>query len=313
MLRLPIALLVAVVLLSTGVRARAAIINTSMVIDASNSFPGQTVEVVDGANPPTVVDVVAGAVIGGWQTYPDIVARGQSVVRLWDGGILKNDYDASARLYGQSRMQVYGDYGYWQWLGVGLQDSARLDLVPGSSIGGASADGTSFLRAENCKIETVTTYGNATARLINVEGVDERTHITSRGNSVVKITGGTLEWIFARDDSTIWHNGGGLIPGATDRSNFHWVGGRRFAEAFFVTGDATLHVYGYDMAYTFYDDGEPPAVHGYRKDGTGFYNPVILRDNGRIVFHTIPEPANGAILALGVLAITTFRRRFASR
>jgi len=83
MLRLSIALLVAVVLLSTGGRARAAIINSSMVIDANNSFPGETVEVVDGANPPTVVDVVEGAVIGGKGIFPSLVGRGQSRVNLF--------------------------------------------------------------------------------------------------------------------------------------------------------------------------------------------------------------------------------------
>ena len=50
MLRLPIALFVSVVALFTGARARAAIINSSMVIDASNSFPGETVHVVEASS-----------------------------------------------------------------------------------------------------------------------------------------------------------------------------------------------------------------------------------------------------------------------
>lgn len=315
MLRRFIGLLAVAVFAQTNETARAVIINTSTVIDANNSFPGETVEVVDGANPPTVVDVVEGAVIGGWMTNPDIIARGQSIVRLWDGGILEHDLDAVVTLHDQSRVQVFGEYGYWQELGIILHDSSRLDLVAGSSIGYAVAEGTAHIHVRDGQINSVRTDDHASARLINADGVLglENVDVTAGGNSEIKIRGSALDKIQAEDDSAIWLAGGGSLPYASDRAQFHWVDGIRFREPFNVSDDATLHVYGYDMEYTFYDNGEPPAVHGYRKDGTFFYNPVILRDNARIVFHTVPEPTSASMFALGALTIAASWRLFASR
>lgn len=312
MLRIATAFIAVLVSLGLIVPAHAAIINASTVIDDNNSFPGETVEVVDGANPPTVV-TVNGGVIGGWRTNPDIVARGMSVVRLNSGGIQESDQDAIARLYDQSRLQVFGEYGYAPELSVILHDSARLDLVAGGSIGGASLSGTSHLRSENGKIEHLTTYDNTTARIINTVGSLDRLHITARGNSVVKNTRGRVEWIRSQDESTIWHDGSGLRPSATGRSNFHWVYGARFTDVFDVRDEATLHLYGYDMEYTIDNGGEVPAVQGYRKDGTRFYTPVVLYDNARIVFHTVPEPGSVVLAGLGALACVIFRRRLAGR
>src|SRR5690349_2057556 len=90
--------------------ARAAIIDTSMVIDAEHSFPGERIEVVDGANPPTVVDFVEGETVGEWHINPDIKARGRSRINFRGGHFAQFDHDESIEMYEESELSVESRY-----------------------------------------------------------------------------------------------------------------------------------------------------------------------------------------------------------
>ncbi len=71
------------------------VIDTDTVIDADNSFPDSAIELIDGANPPTVVDVVEGGVVASVSS-----ARDSSVINVAGGSISHSQLFDTARPVG---------------------------------------------------------------------------------------------------------------------------------------------------------------------------------------------------------------------
>ena len=69
-------------LLFLSATSQAVTIDTSQVIDATNSFPDEIVVVIDGANPPTVIDFNSGGTVLGMQLF------GSSVINLSGGFVI---------------------------------------------------------------------------------------------------------------------------------------------------------------------------------------------------------------------------------
>lgn len=282
----------------------AAVINMSMVIDASNSFPGQTVEIVDGANPPTVVDVVEGGIVDGRFGFADIVARGQSQVNLM-GGVL-----SAVELHERSQLKIHGVF---EDAGASAEDSAKVYLKDDARFGGVILRENSTFRSEKAFVDRVLSYGNAVARLIDTKGLYSglNTEIYAWDTSTVRIRGGVQEGIDANDDSVIWYDSGAVQNWVRlyDRSAFHLLDANyQITDFIRVRDNATLHFYGTDLTYRTDIENELPTATGFYPDGTAIWQSVLLHDNGRIVFHTVPEPASAAVFALGVLAIAVSRR-----
>jgi hypothetical protein len=286
-----------------SIHASGTTIDVDTIIDAGN--PLNDIIVVDGVSPPTHLSIVAGGVAS-------IANSGLAI-------------DA----FGSSRVNLLGGRIQSGFVGVRLNDNARLHVVDGEiATSGYIAEAHDRGRI---RIDAGSFVGGSQlfdSGLLEMNGGDIR---ATRGFNSAKIVqrGGSLEDLFLNDDSTfVMHDGGigftletngnsrALINGGTigglalavlnDESVLTLRGGPQIAE-FRVNDEALLHVYGFGLEFVF-DEDLGHFVQGTLADGSVADFRYRLADQDQIILHEVPEPATWGILLVGLAGLLAARR-----
>jgi hypothetical protein len=298
-------------------QANAAIINHSMVIDAQNSFPNEGIEVVDGENPPTVVDLVEGGVIDSQRLIgPHVVLRNSSRLNLL-GGSVGLDGSGHIQVRDTAQLNVYLPIqDRHNLLGAELRDRGHLVIAPRGEIPGIGAHEDSTVYGAHGILDYLSLHDNAQARLIEMDGeFDVGVEVLMHDNTTLRVTGGSLMDFRATDNSVVWWDSSySYDMRLSGNTEFHMLNAPvwEIASDLWVTENATFHVYGTELEYFPEVEGDWPVITGFTRDGKRLYQNIFLEDNATLVLHNLPEP-NALILTTIGGAALFFGRRFARR
>jgi hypothetical protein len=112
------------------------------------------------------------------------------------------------------------------------------------------------------------------------------------------------------DSSRAYVDGGGFEDiHAFGASVLTWRGGNLYRGELLVVADsAQAHIYGQDLQYIV-DEVDGPMLVGRWADGTDMAARYIVRDQGKIILHEVPEPSTWALLAIGAASLAWGVRR----
>lgn len=292
-------------------QSNAATIDVDTVLGPDHPYVDESIIVVDGENPPTILTIVNGALVGdalGGEIVPiGLEAFRQSQIRMVQGGIsagqrsvLLHDQSSFRMLAGgidrgiearhQSRVTIEG--GFWEELLA--YDSSQI------RINSPRDESESFVR----------TFDESHAV---IEGTDEFLLIAAESSTVV-IRGGEFHQVDATGNSSILVNGGAFSdssPRAFDNSTVHVWSVRSIGEEKILAADeGIVHVYGTGLRFDVEVDLDITfdVIVGKLADGEDFRAEYAILDEGQIILHEVPEPGALALLAVGAGALLAARR-----
>ncbi len=289
----------------------AAVINMDTVLGANHPFPGETIVVVDGNDPPTEVTVLDGASIG---SLPDGGAVpigfdvfGVSVVNMLGGGIHASE--RSAVLHERSVFRMTGGV-------TGLteaRDQSKV-IVEGGRWGAVWGYDSSFIRINGPRDGnsfSVRTYGDSHAV---VEG--DELGLVAADSSTVVVKGGEFHRIDATGNATILVDGGDFSdssPAAVDNGVVDlWSIDSMADEPIVAAGNGIVNIYGTGLRFDEIDDHGilRKIIVGKLADGDNFGEEYEIRDQGQIILHEVPEPGTWALaaVAMGLFGVFAARR-----
>jgi hypothetical protein len=300
------------------------LIDTDTVIDAHNSFPDSSIEVIDGDNPPTIVEIVDGGVV--WDSPATSVVRGSSIVNV-SGGFIRSVVTEDS-----STLNVSG--GIVGSLGDGIRARGNSTVNFSGGLVDGGIDGHEAISAEQNSTVNITggkiegdeaTISVGDSAVMNITGgniePDESYGIVVGGSGRVNMSGGQFDLagmgsLFAEDSAEVLITGGtffGLT--ATASSHFSILGGTM--EGIDSSGESSVFLGGGSIQSLLAADSSAIEVHGSNlllDNGrlTGVLNDGSMIDataqtmgNGQILL--VPEPSAIALLLTGFL-VASFRR-----
>lgn len=247
-----------------------AVINYNTTINASNSYPSESVEVGLGMGaPPPTVGIVAGGVVGG-----------------------------DVRVYRVSVLNMSGG----QVGGLLQAKNASQANLSGGVVGSAQAVESGTLNISGGVVSSnVDTYNIGTA---NISGGTIQGTLIGNFASTIEVTGGTIQGsLQAIDSSQVTLYGGnysgGLVAGGVGTLDVY---GGQIAGSLYVHSMGKINVYGTNLQIA------GSTLTGTLADGTPISNFVIDGPSpGSIVLHDfqfpIPEPSSFALALLGLIPI----------
>ncbi len=292
--------------------ASAAIIDVDTVLGAGHPFPNETITVVDGADPPTELDILEGAVIGGEPGQVAVpigvdvygesivtmfggrVVGSQQAVRLNDGSMFRilDGRIVSRPIEARDMSRVILDGG--EWREIQMYDFSRLEVNGGV----------------NASFFSVRTFGESHAVL---NGAD--LNLIADEQSTAVVNGGEYEVAEATGNAEMLVNGGRYVVGigATGNGVVRVRGVEAFSgdDLLYVMGNGVMHIYGTGLRFDVIDDDGTPrnVILGQLADGDSFGARYRLFDQGQIILHEVPEPTTWALLAIGAVGLAWRTRR----
>ncbi|MCX5633176.1 MAG: hypothetical protein NTW93_05855 [Phycisphaerae bacterium] len=132
--------------------------------------------------------------------------------------------------------------------------------------------------------------------------------------AILNYTDGDIQSIVAGENSTVnVHSDYDTAYSLYDYSKVYLHNGSSgFLQLLIVSGNAQLHIYGYDLVYTPDDPGSPDFVDGYWEASHQSFHMGVRYAGGitpQIFLHEIPEPCSGLLLASLILLIKFKRLR----
>lgn len=279
-------------------------LSENTVFDGDPSHGGDTFVVIDGATPPTVVDIIDGANLQGDDDFPIFDLYGSSVAHL-RGGFVGFSSKPAFQLNEHSTLIVSG--GVFQGE-CELTDESRMRLIDGDG-GRIRTRGQSSARFDGGQFDFADAFGES--RIVMNGGFTET--IVGHDVSEVIIRGGSFtSGVLFEDKSQAMILGGDFIDNimVTGDSILTWRGGQLAAgEILNVEGSGVAHLYGHDLKFVV-DDEDGPMIVGTWADGTGAGGRYIIRDQGQIILHEVPEPGAWGLAVISALILATGRRLF---
>jgi hypothetical protein len=287
----------------------AATIDASTVIGPGDLFGDETLTIVDGVDPPTRVALLEGAIVGDINGEPFIPIGmnvfGQSEVRMLGGGIggvqravllhEQSLFSLHSGSLGQGGIEaldisrVFLEGGDLTSLDIFAKDSSRVQ-VNGGEFGAVRGFGSSHIVMTEGSPSDIYLFDDAT--FVMNGGVLGESLITEGNSRALINSGGASSVVYAKGDSVITFRGGNVT------------------ETVVLEDNALLHLYGTDLEFSF-DTTQPEIklVVGFLADGTDVrfsYDPAKQQ---QIILHEVPEPAAGALLAIGAAGLAWGVRR----
>jgi hypothetical protein len=301
--------LIAMCLGATAIKLHAATLNTDTVLGPDHPYPNETITVVDGIDPPTVVQVIEGATIGyDVEEFPPPVGLdvfGRSIVEV-TGGYIRGR-EQSILLHDRSQLKMSG--GEIDLSAIELRDSSQAFFHGGRYAYNAYG---------NSRVELYGSDGDSSnegrayenARLVQYSGYIDGGELY--GNSSLIIHGGGMSFLSMFGESRMLFNGGQFIFGDVwlfDETIATIRGGTQVGGEYHVKDDARLHIYGYGLEFRPDNDGLAHFVRGTLADGSVAYIQYYLDDQDKIILHEVPEPGTWGMLMVGVFGIVAERLR----
>ncbi|OHB71496.1 MAG: hypothetical protein A2V70_16005 [Planctomycetes bacterium RBG_13_63_9] len=289
------------------------VIDQDTTIDYSED---SLVRVIDGVDPPTRVDVVAGG------TLRYLQAEDSSVVSV-DGGLVSNSSldTPGITALGSSTVNVSLGGVDCEEHGIHAFDTSTVNVTGGT--------------VEVIEHIAIVAFGHSE---VNVTGGLIRSRdsqgIAARDFSIVNVSGGIFdtdnESVLAEDSSTVSISAGEFnqLVGASGTSVLNVTGGTIgslepsgqgiYAEGsamvnvsggslrgeLIAAGSSTLTIIGYDLDLT------DEWLTGRLADGTPLAHQAVTIDGGQFVLQNVPEPSVIVLALTGILAAgLTWRRR----
>jgi hypothetical protein len=299
-------------MLGASSQLTAATINVDTLLGPGHPFPNETITIVDGATPPTRVGVIDGAVIGGqpgqFAVPVGLDVYGKSFVTM-TGGIITG-LQQSVRVNDEAEFHMLG--GEIDTRHIESRDSSRV-VLDGGAWNDVFVYDNSRVRvsggAEN-SVFSVRAFGESHA----VINSDVHLDFLANESSTAVINHGDFEIAWAGGNSEVLIYGGyyanvGFQAVENAVVRIHGIDGIA-EERIEVLDSATVHFYGKGLRFD--EDVFPntgPVVVGTFANGEPINVRYRLQDQGQIILHEVPEPAAGALLAIGVSGWAFFRRR----
>ncbi|MBN2477212.1 MAG: PEP-CTERM sorting domain-containing protein [Pirellulales bacterium] len=313
-LSLSLTVATSVVLIVGGRAAADVIVDQDTTIDYGVA---SLIRVVDGASPPTVLDIVPGG------SAPYVSSEGSSIVNV-DGGLVSNGVPSA--------------------VGITAVDSSVVNVLGGSvecEDWSIHAYGTSEINISGGVVSViediaVTAYGQSEVNVTGGEIVsDDFRGVAARDSSVVNVSGGIFntdnEAVFAYDAGKVNVFGGTLnqAAGASGTGVLNIFGGTigdvsptglgicaEEAARVRVSGgtirgrllavdSSIVTIVGYDLDLT------GTLLTGTLADGTPLNHEAVAVDSGRFVLQNVPEPSSLVLALMGAAAggLLGWRRR----
>lgn len=119
---------------------------------------------------------------------------------------------------------------------------------------------------------------------------------------------GVIWWMVASENSTVnVHSDYDTGIQLEDSSKVYLHNGDSgFLQILIVSGNAQLHIYGYDLIYTPDDPGSPDFVDGYWEDSHQSFNMRVRYAGGitpQVILHEIPEPCSFGLIGFGFFIV----------
>jgi hypothetical protein len=190
--------------------AAGAVIDSNTTIDASNSFPGESVFVRDGVNPPTIVNILPGAVIGPTSNAALFVFD-TSVANIFGGAIhgrIHIGQDATVNLIDlDPEAKVRG---------VSISENATFNMSGGevgdmfSSDGVKALEDSPTLNISGGLIHNALETQKAARATVHFTGGEIKGSLRVMGNSTAHLWGGSITRTSVWDNSQLHVYGFGL-------------------------------------------------------------------------------------------------------
>lgn len=244
-------------------------------IDASHSYPGEKVRIVQGDSSQTTVDLVPGGAV-----YR-ITAEDDSVANLLGGSVgdraLAKENATLNISTGQLSVRIQGE-GY-----------STLNLSGDAAVATLELDNHSTLYVTGGSADLVNADDFAQVNLFDGV-VTEKIVLHERSAGLV--AGGTVASIETHESSTLNVAGGVLGSLTTADSSTAAISGGLFSGTILARERSTIEVYGYGLTLA----GD--LLSGWLQDGSPIKNPAYRKEKGRILLHNVPEPSPLALLVL---------------
>ncbi len=261
---------VALLLLLTRLSA-AATLDSNTIISAENSFPGELVQIVSGASPPTVVQLIAGG------EAEQLLVNDDSVLNMTGGSVTGAIYARHS-----SRVSIFG--GNLGELDVRFDSVVNLfDGYVGEGVSVSGVQGTPTLNIFGGIVAGDVAVGGFTSLNMHGGRVGRVSGDVNPGRDyLVNVTGGSFSYFSFRGSATV-----------------HWSGGESRQNQLFIYDESVLHIYGSDWKLEYEDH-----YSGALLDGTQLTNFWFdLNGNGRVVLHSVPEPSALALACAAALPL----------
>jgi hypothetical protein len=281
--------------------SRAATINVDTVLGPGHPYQGETITVIDGVSPPTRIELLDGAVVGGPSIDIGFDLFGQSRVTMRGGGVRGGEFPAL------------------------LHDNSLFHLIDGDifATGHIEARDSSTIIIDGGDAHSVVAFDSSTLRInggqpgdiVPVEVHDQSHAVISGGGTQLSthdlgtalIRGGSFGLVTLGGSDVLITDGafadGIRVQGATVR--IRGITGNNFAEeALRVSGGGEAHIYGFGLRFEV-DDEAGPIITGRLADGDLFAVPYA---GSNIFLHEVPEPATWGMLAVGLVGLLAVRR-----
>ena len=253
------------------------IIDSNTTIDAANSF-FDTVAVVEGLLPPTVVEIVEGGTIA--SVAGDGSAAGDGI-RVFDssivnivGGMISGTGDDGVNAWNSSTVNILGGV-----LTGGVDDGVEARNTSTVNISGGTISG----RDDGVSAEDFST--------VNVSGgfMFGSSSVYADSFSTVNISDGTFSGsvfsVLATGSSTVNISGGELLGNL-------------------IVGElSTVNIFGVGLDIT------GGLLTGTLADGNVLNHVVRTAENGRFILHEIPEPSTFVLAAVGLVGLLAWHRK----
>ncbi len=293
---------------SQNMRLAAAMLDVDAILGPDHPYTSETITLVDGADPPTEVVVLDGALIGGLPGNPTqpigFDVYGKSILTM-RGGRVKGSQQSVLLHYQSVFHMLDGEIDSAQ---IESRDASRVALDDGNW-GAVFAYDSSRVRVnggnENATFN-VRTFG-ASHVALNSESFE----FIADELSTAVISSGNFELAYARGNSEVLVNGGFFLTGlfAFDDAVLRIRDIDSIDEEYVdISHNAVAHVYGTNLRFEVSPENRP-LVLGTWPGGGNFAFQYRLFDQGQIILHEVPEPTAAPLLAIAAAILAFTRRR----